>query len=58
VCVEGISSDAWYYYTSSLFRAKDATGARYFSQAGGTAKTKRCPSHKTASLQKNPKRFN
>ena len=24
VCVKGINSDAWYQYTSSLFRAKDA----------------------------------
>jgi hypothetical protein len=62
VCVKGINSDAWYYYTSSLFRAKDATreiknDARGISQVGGTAKTKRCPSPTGGGclFSKNPK---
>jgi hypothetical protein len=43
VCVKGINSDdAWYYYhTSSLFRAKDAT-REVFLKPWQTAKTKRC----------------
>ena len=41
-CVKGINSDAWYYYhTSSLFRAKDATREVFLMPWQTTAKTKR-----------------